>query len=236
MGFVQILAILSLVTAFPVVQSPATTSQSSAQRPEYRLQPITLQNAIYPTEARDQKSEGEVKATYVVSPTGEITNVHAWGHDAALSKAAEDALRKWKFQPVLKDGSAIQIMGVATFKFALDDGAQARDGVPAEIGAATDVPQKVRVSSGVSAGLLLHKVSPVYPEDARRNGIQGTVILSATIDHEGSVTNLQPISGPQELFPAAMEAVTQWRYRPYLMLGIPMSVETQIQVNFILRR
>ncbi|MGA7576218.1 MAG: TonB family protein [Terriglobales bacterium] len=95
-------------------------------------------------------------------------------------------------------------------------------------------PQRVRVSSGVSTGLLIKKVTPNYPPLAKQARIQGTVILQAEISKEGTIQNLQLISGHPMLAPAAIEAVKQWRYKPYLLNGEPVAVETQVQVNFSL--
>jgi periplasmic protein TonB len=95
-------------------------------------------------------------------------------------------------------------------------------------------PQRVRVSSGVVQGLLVKKVNPVYPPLARQARIQGVVILQAQISKEGNIENLQLISGHPMLAPAAIEAVRQWKYRPYLLNGEPCEVDTQIQVNFTL--
>ena len=95
-------------------------------------------------------------------------------------------------------------------------------------------PQRVRVSSGVSTGLLIKKVTPNYPQLAKQARIQGTVVLQAEISKEGTIQNLQLISGHPMLAPAAIEAVRQWRYKPYLLNGEPVAVETQVVVNFSL--
>ena len=95
-------------------------------------------------------------------------------------------------------------------------------------------PQRVRVSQGVSQGLLIHKVQPTYPPLARQARIQGTVVLQAQISKDGSIENLQLISGHPMLAPAAIEAVKQWKYKPYLLNGEPVEVDTQVQVNFTL--
>ena len=95
-------------------------------------------------------------------------------------------------------------------------------------------PQRIRVSSGVSQGLLVRRVQPSYPPLARQARIQGVVILQAQISKEGNIENLQLISGHPMLAPAAIEAVKQWKYRPYLLNGEPVEVETQVQVNFTL--
>jgi protein TonB len=95
-------------------------------------------------------------------------------------------------------------------------------------------PQRVRVSLGVSQGLLIRKVPPAYPPLARQARIQGVVVLQAQISKEGNIINLNLISGHPMLAPAAIEAVKQWKYKPYLLNGEPVEVDTQVQVNFTL--
>jgi len=95
-------------------------------------------------------------------------------------------------------------------------------------------PQRVRVSQGVSTGLLVRKVNPNYPPLARQARIQGSVLLQAEISKTGDIQNLRLISGHPMLAPAAIEAVKQWKYKPYLLNGEPVEVETQVQVNFTL--
>lgn len=77
-------------------------------------------------------------------------------------------------------------------------------------------------------------MNPEYPSDAREQHIQGVVILKVNIDKEGNVYNVELISGHPLLAPAAMAAVRQWKYKPYLLNGMPVEVETQVQVNFVL--
>jgi periplasmic protein TonB len=95
-------------------------------------------------------------------------------------------------------------------------------------------PQRVRVSQGVSQGLLIKKVQPPYPPLARQARIQGNVVLQAEISKEGTIQNLRLISGHPMLTQSAIEAVKQWRYRPYYLNGEPVEVETQITVIFSL--
>ena len=96
------------------------------------------------------------------------------------------------------------------------------------------VPQRVRISQGVTKGLLIQKIEPTYPPLARAARVQGEVILSAVIDSNGQITNLQLVSGHPMLVPSAIAAVKQWRYKPYLLNGSPVEVETTITVIFSL--
>jgi protein TonB len=93
-------------------------------------------------------------------------------------------------------------------------------------------PQRIRVSSGVSAGNLVRKVTPQYPSIARTAHVQGNVVLEAEISKSGDVVNLHVISGPPLLQQSAIDAVKQWKYRPYLLNGEPVVVDTQVTVIF----
>jgi protein TonB len=95
-------------------------------------------------------------------------------------------------------------------------------------------PQKLRVSSGVAEGMLVRQVNPQYPAPAKLARIEGRVALQAVIGKDGMIENLHVISGHPFLVAAAIEAVKQWRYKPYFLNGEPVEVETQIVVNFVL--
>jgi protein TonB len=92
--------------------------------------------------------------------------------------------------------------------------------------------QRVRVSQGVTKGLLIQKIEPKYPPLALAARIWGQVLLKAIIGKDGEIKELQLVSGHPMLAPAAIEAVRQWRYRPYLLNGEPVEVETTITVTF----
>jgi protein TonB len=83
-------------------------------------------------------------------------------------------------------------------------------------------------------GNLIHKVEPQYPTIAKQLHIQGTVIVKAFISRDGLITRATPESGPSLLVQAALDAVRQWRYRPYYLNHEPIEVETEITVNFVL--
>jgi len=88
--------------------------------------------------------------------------------------------------------------------------------------------------SHMMEGNLAYRVQPVYPPLARQARIQGSVVLRAVIDRDGKIKNLQVLGGHPLLVQAAMDAVRQWRYRPYILNEQPIEVETQITVNFSL--
>jgi protein TonB len=90
----------------------------------------------------------------------------------------------------------------------------------------------VHLSSGVVAGMIISRPDPVYPAIAKAAHVQGAVILHAIISKQGTIENLSVISGNGMLVNAAKDAVQRWRYRPYLLNGEPVEVETSITVNF----
>jgi len=93
------------------------------------------------------------------------------------------------------------------------------------------------VSKGkVSQGKLIERVSPNYPAAARMAHVEGTVVLCATISKDGKLRNVRALSGPPVLIPAAMEAVEQWRYKPYRVNKEPIDVDSEIRVDFRLGR
>ncbi len=92
--------------------------------------------------------------------------------------------------------------------------------------------QKIRVSTGVAQGQLIRQVPPQYPTFARTAGIKGTVVLQAVIGKDGTVKNVQALHGPPALIQPAVDAVKQWRYKPFSLNGEPAEADIQINVNF----
>ena len=98
-------------------------------------------------------------------------------------------------------------------------------------------PSRLRLGGDVQASKIVHKVMPVYPATAKTAGVQGTVILHAVIGVDGRPLSLRVMNADidPELARAAIEAVSQWRYRPTLLNGEPIEIDTTIMVNFSLQ-
>ncbi len=107
-------------------------------------------------------------------------------------------------------------------------------GRPAAPGGKAVVLGKVRLSAGVAGGLLRKKIPPVYPSIAKTAHVEGTVVIQATISRAGIVESPYIVSGPVMLRQAALDAVRNWRYRPYLLNGEPVEVETTVNIVFTL--
>jgi TonB family protein len=122
-----------------------------------------------------------------------------------------------------------------TLRLVSSSGAGADELKPALI-AATVSPMRISVAPRESLQLLLFSVPPIYPRQARERRIEGLVALKAVIGRDGTVTELRIVKGDPQLVPAAVDAVRQWRYRPYLLYGEAREVETTVLVDFSLAR
>jgi len=188
--------------------------------------------------ARDVAAQpGVVLVKVLVSKTGTVEEAVAVAGQSELAKVAVAGVRSWKYRPYMVDGQPREVQATVTVAF--------REGVGKRMafsgtgligmggmasGPRPNGPQ--RVSSGVIAGLMEHAVAPVYPPIAKAAHVQGIVVMRALISKTGDIEDLNVISGPPLLVPAAMDAVKQWKYRPYLLQGEPVAVETTIKVNF----
>lgn len=210
---------------------------------------------VYPPLARQARIQGTVFLKVIVNQAGEVRAAEPISGHPMLAPSAIAAVKQWRYTPYTQDGEPVEVTTTIQVHFQLagepptsrvdgahpdNSGTPAQDGgiAGAVDGATTALPappQRVRVSAGVAAGLLVTKVPPHYPEDLRQQRVQGTVVLKVNIDKEGNVYKTELISGQPLLAPAAIEAVGQWKYKPYLLNGVPVEVETQVQVNFVLK-
>jgi protein TonB len=121
-----------------------------------------------------------------------------------------------KFSVLSVVGAAIVCLG--TFALAQESAASPHDPLPSPL--------------GTTAATLLSKVDPVYPTEARAAHAEGMVVLDAVISKRGEINSLKVVSGDQIFQASTLEAVTLWRFKPYLVDGSPAAVETKIKVKY----
>lgn len=225
------------------------------------LEPTKIVKAVYPIDAGKNELQGQVIVKFTVAENGDVEKVEAISGNPILASAALDAAKKWKFKPFIRNGKPVKASTNIAFNFAYPQkvwDVKAKDAVtgPSSGTQAAGTPNspqgtigsqpgpstpeqtapRVRVVQGVAQGLLLHRVAPVYPPQAKRDRVQGAVVLAVVIGKDGTIAHLSVLSGPRELIDAAIGAVQQWRYRPYILNGEPTEVDTTITVNFTLRQ
>src|SRR5262249_42145719 len=108
------------------------------------------------------------------------------------------------------------------------------DGVNVTIYDPASLPQRIRVEAAVQESMLIEKITPVYPlEYAEGECETGVVRLAVVIGKDGAVLEVTPSGGPESLFGLVVDAVKQWKYRPTLLNGLPVEVQTNVEVNVI---
>ena len=228
--------------------TPAATASPASPGDSTRLIVINAPKPSYPLAAARKELQGKVWIQLLISETGDVESADIISGDPDLARSAQEAMKKWKFKPYIHNGKPVKVNTKMPFDFAFKDKIADANvppdsslnppALPADTagtsgeGSSGNLPQKLRVSLGVANGLKVHDVQPVYPPEARRSHIEGVVLFQATIGKDGLIHNLKVISGHPILAEAARGAVEQWRYRPYLLKGNPVEVETVIKVVF----
>ena len=193
----------------PKVSSPAPSSEVN------EAEAAPKENISHPTaKAEKSSTAAAAKPVQEEQPEPEPMVVKNGKEPVAKKSASQDV-------------AAPSLTGMATPGEAPPTGL-----VPSTAPAFKPVLQSVSVSQGVSQGLLYKKVPPAYPAGALRMRIEGRVELMATISKEGNITQVKVLSGDGQLGKAAADAVKQWKYKPYLLNGEPVEIQTQVTVNF----
>lgn len=193
------------------VTSPAVVNVN-LHKPEPKIEPVKVHTV----------ASSETAARIPAAPAAPVIQARGGGRIATPGAGTETSPVLFAMGPAMGPGMG---SGSGT---AIDFGAGSA--ASPVVRAKSNAP--VRISSGVSSGMLLGAIRPVYPAIARMARVEGTVVVSARIDKAGHIVGLQVTSGPEMLRSAAVEAVREARYRPYLLNGEATEVETTIVVNF----
>ena len=219
-GIVGLLMLAGVVGvwAFPL-RAPAEAaagSQAAEERSSSaEIQPVKKVPPVYPPAAKKAGIQGIVRLRVTINEDGSVSNIQVLSGDPQLAKAALDAVQQWRYSP----NDAVQVTNAA-INFTLD-----------KDGPATPGEQRTKEAQPASKSSLqpVAKVNPVYPPAAKKAGIQGIVVLRATIATDGSVSNLEVLSGDPQLVKAALDAVQKWRYP-----SGDKALTTDVTINFTL--
>jgi TonB family protein len=198
-----------------------------------------------------RQSGGEtVVLQFIVNSAGDLTDVHAlYGENSTSLPALIASVSNWKFAPasdgntsVSATGKVLLVKGEDQFRYQVasafrDTGkpepkvmvALTNTNLPPTV---IVVPVKIRLDADEANKQLVHRVEPTYPPDAKAAGIEGKVILEVTIGIDGKVSDVQEITGPKELMPAAVAAVKQWEYSPTIFRGRRQVAIAEVEVHF----
>lgn len=181
-------------------------------------QPPSITPAEIPSATKKAVTSISVSDTSKAAPKGDVLVVNSESHKPAPASTSAEADAEPAPAPsmVSSGADATAVSGLVEMPTSMPKPA----------------PHTMRISQGVSQGLLVKKVAPSYPQRALAMRIQGAVELLATISKDGNVTDVKLLSGDTMLARAAMDAVKQWKYKPYYLDDKPLEIQTQITVNF----
>ncbi len=184
--------------------------------------------------------QGQVILSVQISKSGDVASLKLISGHPLLVPCAIEGVKQWKYKPYLLDGDPVEVDTLVRLNFTTSSSGaiEVTDAPlvvdPPSMPAGMPIPRRIRVSSEVAQGMLVKKVNPDYPPEAKHVHVQGTVLLKVNIDEDGKVATVELISGHPLLAPAAVDAVKQWKYKPYLLNNVPVEVETNVEVNFSL--
>ena len=173
-----------------------------------------------------------------VDREGRVREAYPLNSDnAGLQDVARDQLLKWRLKPIALGGRPVQAQAALSFHFdtALASSSEQpkKDASTATAPPNTTTSPAVAQATGFVKGSLVSQTIPNYPDEARKKHIQGKVVLEITIDASGVPRDIRMVSSPdQALTDSAIEAVTQWRYEPSRLNGLPVSLKSTVEVNF----
>jgi TonB family protein len=198
------------VVEAPAPAPPARQNPKPAPAPKpAQLRVIHRVEPEYPKIAGQTGAQGNVQMEVTVAPEGHVTAVRIISGHPMLQNAAKDAVKQWVYseQPT-------ETHTIVTLNFVAPG--------PSPLG-----------GGNIRPAVLISRREPIYPEEAKRAGVKGPVVLNATIAKDGNVIKVRVVSGHPALAKASEDAVMQWVYRPTLLNGAPVETETQVTLNFV---
>jgi TonB family protein len=186
---------------------------------------VTRVNPVYPEIARQAQVEGTVILEATTDEKGNVESVKILRSIPVLDQAAVDAVRQWKYEPMIIDGKPRKVVFTVTVLFKLNPSEKEKAYLKFAQGA-------VRAEGEIKPPKPLKVVDPVYPAEAKKAGVEGTVILAVKTDAAGKVQDTMILRSIPALNQAAIDAVKQWVYEPLIVNGIPRPVVFTVTVFF----
>ncbi len=183
---------------------------------------------VYPLKARQGQVEGIVILEAKADEQGTVVDARILRSIPLLDQAAIDAVKQWKYEPLIINGKARQVIFTVTVRFMLKEGDQAKTIEKFAAGA-------VKAAGEIQPPKLIKEVAPVYPEVARVAGVQGVVILSVKADETGKIVDAMILRSIPLLDQAAIDAVKQWVYEPTIIDGKAVPIVFTVTVRFQLK-
>lgn len=180
--------------------------------------------------------QGTVIMRVQVPNSGVIHNIEVFSGPPTVTEAAIKAVKRWKYRPAPwvtgPPNDRYTFLSVTLAKGAAPKIEEIDYGGPGDDLGCVKQLTPIRVSKDVIEKRLLNRTEPVYSPEAKTQNINGVVVLRIIIDNGGNVYEADSVSGPPLLISAAIDAVKQWKYKPFLLNGEPVKVETTVEISF----
>ena len=187
---------------------------------------------VYPEQARQARGEGNVILGTRTDIHGRVSNVMVYSSkDFSLVQAAMDAVKQWVYEPLVIDGKPREAVFTTQVRFRLTPRPPEKTEIPVAVEGGV-----LKLEDPTDAPTLLKKVSPIYPDEAKKAMVQGVVVLQVTTDKEGNVKDVAVLRSESSLLnQASLDAVKQWKYEPMFREGIPVPVSFEVTITYRLR-
>jgi TonB family protein len=238
-GKIELLEKLDAKTPLPAL--PDLTSPSSSPIQSARINQDTFDklssgqpSLVWPP-VHSGNTKGKLSMYISADKDGHIREAYPLNSDnAGLQETARDQLLKWTLKPAVVGGSRVQVEAPLTFEFSTT--LEGNAGVGAPTSTTVSIPTTTKpivVSPMIASSLQTKSYPPVYPQALKEHRVSGKVELKAIIGKNGEIVSVTPISSNDPEFTrAAVSAVQHWAYKPYLLNGSPVEIETVITVKF----
>ena len=200
---------------------PAPSSPKLGIRTVQKPRLLYATEPQYPEEAKQAKIEGKIVINAETDINGNVVEAVAADGPQILREAAVNAVKQWKYEPFIIDGVKKPVTFTVVVKFRL--ASKKKKDKPVSL-SAEEKPK------------LVKKVVPTYPEEAAKAGVEGKIVVEATTDKNGNVINAKVIDGNPVLNQAAIDAVKQWKYEPYILKGVKKPVKFTVVLKFNLKK
>jgi TonB family protein len=206
----------------PLPPGPAGKPQKPQPPPKDIKNPWLIRKVDpkYPEEAVKAKVEGKVVIDATTSVDGDVVKAKVHHGHPLLRQAAVEAIKQWKYEPYIVEGEKKPVQFTVVLRFRLPQKNE----------------DKSLLISSEQVPKIIKKVPPKYPEEALKAGVSGKVVIEATTDKEGNVKEAIVTDGFPLLNQAAIDAIKQWKYEPYILKGVKKAVKFTVVVNFRLKK
>ena len=237
-----VLCIVTMAMACAAQQPAGSGSLSGVQLSPAEADKLLVERVVpqYPEAGITNRIQNNELLSIRIDGQGNVAAAQVKSGHPAFAQASLDAVKQWKYQPYLVNGSPVPVETTALIAYRFygpNDFSTPKEAFFSVVAMATAEGMPVeskplQVGRNQLEELLTSRTEPQYPEEAKNKHIQGDVVIYIRIDKQGHVANLSPVSGNHMLVQAALDAVKQWTYKPFEVRGDAVEVESTVLVPF----